>query len=450
MATTTVKTEVIEDTVDANKDTEEQPDFGGDEENQEPTTKTEAAAEALEGQKVEGVAKKEEIDEKAKGEARPDAVHVSGVNRLTRTHLAEIFASKRLPAFQRVEWIADDKCVCVFANKEAALTCLAGALDGFEEGSEKPGPGLWRAIRGMMDFRQATVKDLPSANFKKQHRAGRQVRDYRFWEAAKDIDKNIMDNLEQKGTKRDAPSGEDAIAAAVRADQLEGPRKKRRTMPVETPEAEAPDLLQQMAQKDKELLGLKTEVSEDPPALAETGENEAISAVVDVVPQEKWEDSWFAQQAKHAGRKTREEAWGRHAQADDLQPREDFNDRRAGGGEARQRPPRPERRAPPGARGDEWRHDQFDRPRTTRGWGHDDREAWGREAYSGKRSRGGEGSFQDRGGPSGDGQQGGLVWEADAEERQKRQKRMDRFSKAAPAAATDTAGDGEGQADADR
>ena len=31
--------------------------------------------------------------------------------------------------------------------------------------------------------------------------------------------------------------------------------------------------------------------------------------------QEKWEDSWFAQQAKHASRRSREEAWGRHAQA---------------------------------------------------------------------------------------------------------------------------------------
>lgn len=69
--------------------------------------------------------------------------------------------------------------------RQAAKSALDAAIDGFEQGRDKPGPGLWRAIRGMMDFRQATVLDVPSANFKKQHRAGRQVRDYRFWEAAK-------------------------------------------------------------------------------------------------------------------------------------------------------------------------------------------------------------------------------------------------------------------------
>ena len=120
--------------------------------------------------------------------------------------------------------------MCIFKDPRAAKSALEAAIDGFQQGREKPGPGLWRAIRGMMDFRQATVLDVPSANFKKQHRAGRQVRDYRFWEAAKDIDKTIMDSLE-KGVKRDLPSGEDAIAAAVYAEELEGPRKKRRTMP---------------------------------------------------------------------------------------------------------------------------------------------------------------------------------------------------------------------------
>ena len=139
------------------------------------------------------------------------------------------------------------------------------------QGEDRPGPGLWRAIRGMLDFRQAlgfgafedrtfgrgvvqfqcvgslreglrqsvrkserhkappllaqaTSTDVPGPNFKKWHRAGRQVRvkqrtgaeaprpcsfvgseplremseatsdrekssqvrDYRFWEAAKD------------------------------------------------------------------------------------------------------------------------------------------------------------------------------------------------------------------------------------------------------------------------
>ncbi|OLP77909.1 hypothetical protein AK812_SmicGene41977 [Symbiodinium microadriaticum] len=80
----------------------------------------------------------------------------------------------------------------------AATIALAGCLRGFEEGSDRPGPGLWRAVRGMLDFRQAAATDVPGPNFKKWHRAGRQVRDYRFWEAAKDIDRNILDSLEQK------------------------------------------------------------------------------------------------------------------------------------------------------------------------------------------------------------------------------------------------------------
>ncbi|CAJ1411297.1 unnamed protein product [Effrenium voratum] len=409
-----VKTE-IEDAADANKTQdadEELPDFGGDEETK------------AEGQEAEhGVAglqpeAKEEPDERAKGEPRPDAILVSGVQRLTRKHLAEVFASKRLPNFQRVEWIADDKCMCIFADAQATSKSLSSCLEGFEAGAH-PGPGLWRASRGMIEFRQATVLDVPSANFKRQHRAGRQVRDYRFWEAAKDIDKGILDSLEQQGTKRPAPSGEDAIAAAVPADQLEAPRKRRK---VQVEEEEVPDILQQMAQKDKEIMALKEEVQEP----AASGEAEAVAAVSDVVPQEKWEDSWFAQQAKTAGRRT--EAWGRHAQADDLQPREDF-DRRKEPGERRRDVRRGDR---------DWRHDQFhemlDRGP---GWGHDDRRDEGRA-----RKRRGEAHH--RGTEPATGQPGpasGSVWEADENERRKRQKRMDRFSKAAPAAATDTAGD---------
>ncbi|CAE7692455.1 unnamed protein product [Symbiodinium sp. CCMP2592] len=119
----------------------------------------------------------------------------------------------------------------------------------------------------MLDFRQAAATDIPGPNFKKWHRAGRQVRDYRFWEAAKEIDGNILDSLEQKGTKRDAPTGEDAIAAAVYANELgEAPRKKRRKNKGPVEEEEAPDLLQQMAQKDRELMALKEEVQpEDTP-----------------------------------------------------------------------------------------------------------------------------------------------------------------------------------------
>eukprot|EP00439_Symbiodinium_sp_Y106_P063617 s604_g9.t2 len=246
-----------------------------------------------------------------------------GVQRLTRTHIAEVLESKKLPRFDRVDWISDEKVVCVFKDAQAATIALAGCLRGFEEGSDRPGPGLWRAVRGMLDFRQAAATDIPGPNFKKWHRAGRQVRDYRFWEAAKDIDRNILDTLEQKGTKRDAPTGEDAIAAAVYANELgEAPRKKRRKNKGPLEEEEAPDLLQQMAQKDRELMALKEEVQPEDtpmegadgpgtevrqpeaaeaetaapaapaaappsaPAAVDTGEGEAISAVCDVVPQE--------------------------------------------------------------------------------------------------------------------------------------------------------------------
>ncbi|OLP91173.1 hypothetical protein AK812_SmicGene27158 [Symbiodinium microadriaticum] len=162
-----------------------------------------------------------------------------GVQRLTRTHIAEVFESKKLPRFDRVDWISDEKVVCVFKDAQ--------------------------------------------------------------------------------GTKRDAPTGEDAIAAAVYAEELgEAPRKKRRKNKGPVEEEEAPDLLQQMAQKDRELMALKEEVQpEDTPMegaegpgteapqpeaaeaeikapaapaapsipAVDTGEGEAISAVCDVVPQ---------------------------------------------------------------------------------------------------------------------------------------------------------------------
>eukprot|EP00435_Cladocopium_sp_Y103_P000069 s3041_g1.t1 len=69
-----VKTEVVEDV-------EDQPDFGGEEEPQaepqaDPQAKTEAGGDVE--MKVAGVAKKEELDEKAKGEPRADALHLSG------------------------------------------------------------------------------------------------------------------------------------------------------------------------------------------------------------------------------------------------------------------------------------------------------------------------------------------------------------------------------------
>eukprot|EP00435_Cladocopium_sp_Y103_P048405 s3041_g14.t1 len=164
---------------------------------------------------------------------------------------------------------------------------------------------------------------------------------------------------------------------------------------------------------------------------------------------EKWEDSWFAQQAKNAGRRTGEEAWGRHAQAEDLEPRED-----APTGSRRDVRDPPRRRG----RDQDWRHDQFqdmDRPRVSRAWGHDDRASGPSEAAPTRKRGRGDGNPADdwgtnRGGNARrDAPQKPLVWEADDEEKRKRMKRMDRFSKAAPAAATDTAGDAVGDAAGD-
>eukprot|EP00439_Symbiodinium_sp_Y106_P065338 s604_g10.t1 len=173
-----------------------------------------------------------------------------------------------------------------------------------------------------------------------------------------------------------------------------------------------------------------------------------------IYEKERWEDSWFAQQAKTSGRGNRskgaEEPWGRHAKADDLEAREEARDDQQGGArrEGRRR----------GAADRDWRHDLFnyatERERQARnnrgGWGHDDRGAWGgpdvrdrdREAPR-KRGRGYDDHDWDR----------GQDWQArpdtaggataaapsfkpaDDEETRKRRKRMERFSKAAPAAA---------------
>lgn len=230
---------------------------------------------------------------------------MGGVNRLSRGHLAEIFASKSLPSFQRLDWIADDRVILVFSSAEDASAALAGCGSGFDDaavkGEEKPGPGLWRAQRGMLEIRQATVADHPDLESKRQHRGGRQVREYRFWEAIKDVDRSILDT---KGTKRPAPSGEDALAAAIPWDEIaeEAPARKRRRMAFGDDDEEAPSLLEQMSQLDRQILakkeGAKEEVYDTP--LAPTAWQETV---------EKWGRDGYADEAED----DTEQSWGHHA-----------------------------------------------------------------------------------------------------------------------------------------
>eukprot|EP00933_Yihiella_yeosuensis_P028145 TRINITY_DN21954_c0_g1_i1.p1 TRINITY_DN21954_c0_g1~~TRINITY_DN21954_c0_g1_i1.p1 ORF type:complete len:516 (+),score=129.64 TRINITY_DN21954_c0_g1_i1:51-1550(+) len=393
-----------------------------------------------------GIAKKEEVD-RAKGERRPDAILVSGANRLQRGHLAEIFASKRLPSFHSLEWIADHEVICVFDTAEAAARSLAGALAGFDQaGEDRPGPGLWRAQRGMLDFREATVADAPAADFKRQHRAGRQVRDYRFWEAAKEIDGGIMDAEEAKGNlKRAAPSGEDAIAAAVLARELEPPAKKRRKSSAQPiapkgEEEEAPDILTQMAKQDKEIIGLKQEPEDQPhPAPAVTGEMEFVHAVPEIHVEETWENSWFSKKGDDDdnGRRRRkkipdEDAWGRHAQI----AQEDPEDRRGKGrGKGKERDNRGREDwddwyRDQNGRGRDWNasrrggrdNDDWDRGRR---WSHEDRGGGGgrdsgrKRQWEDDRRGGGRQEDRDRARPR--------FSEVDDDEKKKRQRRMDRF-----------------------
>lgn len=208
----------------------------------------------------------------AKSEPRPEAIHVSGVQRLTRTHLAEVFDSKNLPSFVSVEWVADDQVLIIFANVQDAATALVGALRGFgdtmAEMESNPGPGLWRAQRGMLDFREATRGDVPDMGWRKQHRGGRQVREFRFWSAMEDLDKNILAG--EDGKDIIVPSGEDALGAWDDGDTGEdalfeytAPVKRLRITELKQPvfegegvakEDDASRLLEQMADEDKKLL----------------------------------------------------------------------------------------------------------------------------------------------------------------------------------------------------
>jgi len=202
-----------------------------------------------------------------KPESRPTALHISGVQRLNRGHITEVFSSKKLPLFVRLDWLSDDQVICVFTDSATAATALAGARAGFTNvtlpGDAMPGPGLWRAQRCMLEFREATTADVPDPSNRRLHRAGRQVREYRFWEALKDQTKDCL-NIEESrgGIKRLLPSGEDAIAAAEWDDfSTSRGNKRRRVGQVAAGSDEEPiDMLEQMANADKEILAKQEDV----------------------------------------------------------------------------------------------------------------------------------------------------------------------------------------------
>jgi len=109
-----------------------------------------------------------------------------------------------------------------------------------------PGPGLWRAMRGMMDFRQATIADESPMGFKKQHRGGRQVREFRLWGAMTSMDKKILDQEEELNEFRKRPGGPPQDVDG------EGPPVAKRARITRGPEAGI-DLLEKMSQNDKHI-----------------------------------------------------------------------------------------------------------------------------------------------------------------------------------------------------
>jgi len=180
------------------------------------------------------------------GDRRPEAIHLSGCQRLTRPHIAEVFDSKDLPKPVMMDWIGDSDVICVFASPADAAAALKGTEDFGDTMAEQettPGPGLWRAQRGMLDFRYATTEDKPDMGWKKQHRGGRQVKEFRFWEAIKSIDQDILEKEEAAGVKR--PS----IITELPEDYERSAKRQR----IEGDEEDGDSLLEKMAQQDQNI-----------------------------------------------------------------------------------------------------------------------------------------------------------------------------------------------------
>lgn len=175
---------------------------------------------------------------------RPGVLHVSGVQRLTRSHLQEVLKAAKMPVFNKLEWISDEEVLMMFTSPESAITVLMGVERGFAEITEDSAagnPGLWRARRGMLEFRQANASHTPAPGFKRHHRAGRQTREFRDWAST-------------QGQKR---SADDAWAED---DMERQPSKRARLDDVGNKGFE---LLEQMAKQDQLILTKEEPLQDD-------------------------------------------------------------------------------------------------------------------------------------------------------------------------------------------
>lgn len=241
-------------------------------------------------------------EDKSAAPKRLDAIHIAGVARLNRTHIEEVLQSKNLPEFVRVDWISDTEVIVVFDSDQDAAAVLKSATEGFRdvENSGSPGPGMWRALRGMLDFRQATIADSPDLGFKRVHRGGKQVREFRLFSAMTDSDKQILEREQEQeeARKRPAPPRDDL-------DDFGQPKKKAKTK-----RDDGMDLLERMAHVDRRIL-VKQEERGELPDLPDVAEPDGAEDEWDEDNQDGWDklkEKWA--QAQTGG-------WGR----DDDEPR---------------------------------------------------------------------------------------------------------------------------------
>mmetsp|Transcript_27800 Transcript_27800/g.64190 ORF Transcript_27800/g.64190 Transcript_27800/m.64190 type:complete len:416 (-) Transcript_27800:72-1319(-) len=189
-----VKTEA--ETAEPEADAEE-PDFG-DEAEPPPAPPQRAALDYADvvdepgagGTKEEVPAEDAQV-RRGTGKTRAEVVHVSGVQRLGPANLLAVLALKDLPKFLRLQWVGDEEVLMMFDSAKEASSVLESLQAGFDDVPEGAGgkdPGVWRARRGMLDFRKATADDVAPLGFKRQRRAGRQVKEFRLWAQSQEVE----------------------------------------------------------------------------------------------------------------------------------------------------------------------------------------------------------------------------------------------------------------------
>mmetsp|Transcript_51682 Transcript_51682/g.167897 ORF Transcript_51682/g.167897 Transcript_51682/m.167897 type:complete len:1249 (+) Transcript_51682:19-3765(+) len=105
------------------------------------------------------------VDTAERVEPRPEVVHISGAERLTKSDFDELFELRGLPDIVDFQHLSKTEVLCIFKNAEDAEEALLAAQEGFddlpekaEQGKDKP--AMWRARRGYFKFRQATTADV--------------------------------------------------------------------------------------------------------------------------------------------------------------------------------------------------------------------------------------------------------------------------------------------------